>query len=277
MPGVVLFQYDICPFCVKTKACLDLWRAPYTVVEVDPVSKRELAFSKDYRKVPVMRLFESVDAVTAAAGGSAASVSSRVAALTAASPAAETVVNSPVIIRRVADELLARGVLDAAAHAQFFRAETKPWLDRVDERLAKLVFPVMCGTLGKAWDAFAYVHRVPHFSLGRRAFLHASGAPAMVMAAKRIVKRLGLAPTVVPAVELNVELNAWANHVDATGAPFHGGSTPDAADMAVFGCVRCLRGLPVHDTILRDAPPRFTDWYRSVEKLVGESALVERL
>lgn len=29
---------------------------PYTTVEVDPVSKAEIKFSKDYRKVPIMTL-----------------------------------------------------------------------------------------------------------------------------------------------------------------------------------------------------------------------------
>jgi microsomal prostaglandin-E synthase 2 len=50
---IVLYQYETCPFCNKLRAYLDYWRIPYQVVEVNPVGKRELAFSS-YRKVPVL-------------------------------------------------------------------------------------------------------------------------------------------------------------------------------------------------------------------------------
>jgi hypothetical protein len=44
-------QYDPCPFCNKARAYLDFHRIPYRAVEVNPITKRELAFS-DYKKVP---------------------------------------------------------------------------------------------------------------------------------------------------------------------------------------------------------------------------------
>jgi glutaredoxin len=46
-----LYQYDPCPFCNKVRAVLDYHKLPYTVVEVNPMRKKELAFSKDYKKV----------------------------------------------------------------------------------------------------------------------------------------------------------------------------------------------------------------------------------
>lgn len=50
---IVLYQYETCPFCNKLRAYLDYWRIPYEVVEVNPIGKKELAFSS-YRKVPVL-------------------------------------------------------------------------------------------------------------------------------------------------------------------------------------------------------------------------------
>jgi microsomal prostaglandin-E synthase 2 len=50
---VVVYQYEACPFCNKLRAYLDYTRTPYVLVEVDPVLKRELAWSEDYKKVPV--------------------------------------------------------------------------------------------------------------------------------------------------------------------------------------------------------------------------------
>ena len=48
---VTLYQYQNCPFCGKVRAFLDYYGFKYDVVEVNPLWKREISFSK-YRKVP---------------------------------------------------------------------------------------------------------------------------------------------------------------------------------------------------------------------------------
>ena len=50
---VRLYQYEICPFCCKVKALLDLHAIPYETVDVNPLTKKEIAFSAEYRKVPI--------------------------------------------------------------------------------------------------------------------------------------------------------------------------------------------------------------------------------
>lgn len=56
MPGVpkltvTLYQYQNCPFCGKVRAFLDYYGIDYAIVEVNPLWKKEISFSK-YRKVP---------------------------------------------------------------------------------------------------------------------------------------------------------------------------------------------------------------------------------
>ena len=51
LPSVRLYQYQTCPFCCKTRAFLDYYGIKYEVVEVNPLFRREIKFSK-YRKVP---------------------------------------------------------------------------------------------------------------------------------------------------------------------------------------------------------------------------------
>jgi|TARA_B110000503_G_scaffold133979_2_gene212314 microsomal prostaglandin-E synthase 2 len=56
---VTLYQYDVCPFCNKVKAMLDFHGVPYDVVEVNPLTKSEMKFSKEYSKVPVLVVDET--------------------------------------------------------------------------------------------------------------------------------------------------------------------------------------------------------------------------
>ena len=49
--AITLYQYQTCPFCCKTRAFLDYHGVQYNVMEVSPVSRREIKFSK-YKAVP---------------------------------------------------------------------------------------------------------------------------------------------------------------------------------------------------------------------------------
>uniref|UniRef100_A0A0D9ZHS9 Uncharacterized protein n=1 Tax=Oryza glumipatula TaxID=40148 RepID=A0A0D9ZHS9_9ORYZ len=51
--NVVLYQYQACPFCNKVRAFLDYHDIPYKVVEVNPLSKKEIKWS-EYKKVPIL-------------------------------------------------------------------------------------------------------------------------------------------------------------------------------------------------------------------------------
>lgn len=51
LPQLTFYQYRTCPFCCKARAYLDFYGIPYTVVEVNPLFKKEIKFS-EYKKVP---------------------------------------------------------------------------------------------------------------------------------------------------------------------------------------------------------------------------------
>ena len=50
---LTLYQYAVCPFCNKVRSFLDYYGFAYTIVEVDPIRRKEIKFS-EYRKVPVV-------------------------------------------------------------------------------------------------------------------------------------------------------------------------------------------------------------------------------
>ena len=51
VPSLKLYQYRTCPFCCKARTYLDYAGFQYEVVEVNPLTRKEMKFS-DYRKVP---------------------------------------------------------------------------------------------------------------------------------------------------------------------------------------------------------------------------------
>lgn len=53
---IELYSYAICPFCERAKAVLDFLGVPYRNIEVNPLTKSEIAFSADYKKVPIARI-----------------------------------------------------------------------------------------------------------------------------------------------------------------------------------------------------------------------------
>lgn len=50
---ITIYQYEACPFSHKVKAFLKYQKMDFEKVEVNPMSKSEISFSKDYKKVPI--------------------------------------------------------------------------------------------------------------------------------------------------------------------------------------------------------------------------------
>jgi len=48
-----LFQYAACPFCHKVRSALEYKGVEFETIEVHPLNKKEISFSKDYRAVPI--------------------------------------------------------------------------------------------------------------------------------------------------------------------------------------------------------------------------------
>ena len=63
LPSIKLYQYQTCPFCCKTRAFLDYYGINYEIVEVNPLFRREIKFSK-YRKVPFIVCGDNVQVCT---------------------------------------------------------------------------------------------------------------------------------------------------------------------------------------------------------------------
>jgi len=239
-PSVQLYQYEICPFCCKLKAFLDWQKVSYTTTEVNPISKAEIKFSKDYRKVPI-----------AMVNG-------------------EQVNDSSAIMASIVEELAtARG--EASLRESLSDPEVAKWLTWVDKELAVLLFPNITRSFGESHQAFSYISDVPSFSAGQKIANRFAGSLAMWLANGKLKKKYNITDE---RAQLLHTVKAWT---DAVGAgPFLKGEALTMPDIAVYGVLSSIRGLTAH-TWLMETAPALASWSSSVRSAIGGSSRLEEV
>ncbi|KAL7559549.1 hypothetical protein ACA910_005177 [Epithemia clementina (nom. ined.)] len=289
------YQYAICPFCNKTKAFLKYAKIPYTAIEVNPLTKAELRWSKDYRKVPMAR------ATTPVAASSSSSLSSS----SSSSQEAPTVVwkGSDAIVQGLLEQ---DWVLEQLQHqwkagnspmtlsdfvgrvaATTNDDDTKPkgkalapkdaqeWVRYANEELAVLLYPNLCPTLGRAYQAFAYVHTIPTFSFWQQWSIRTVGSLAMYLAASRVKRKHKIdnerqALTLVLEKPIQQLSSSSSSSSSNSGLFLSGLEEPHLGDLAVYGALRGIHGTPVHDEIWSSSKDSrvLKDWYERMQAKV---------
>lgn len=237
---ITLYQYDVCPFCNKVRAYLDFHKIPYSVVEVDPMGKKELAhFSQDYRKVPI------------------------------------AVVND-VQVNGSADIIGAIGgcVFGDNKHLSPLAASReREWLTWVDDHLIHLISPNIYRSPTESLQAFDYIVENAKFTAWQRMSIRYSGALAMYMVAKKIKKKHNIQE---PRSEMYEAINKWTDAVEAEGGAFLAGKDgPGTADLAVFGVLRAIKNFDTFEDIKQNCSA-FEAWFERTQTAVGDEAIVGR-
>ncbi|GMH03286.1 hypothetical protein Nepgr_005125 [Nepenthes gracilis] len=200
---VVLYQYEACPFCNKVKAFLDYYDIPYKVVEVNPISKKEIKWS-DYKKVPIL----TVDG--------------------------ERMVNSSDII----DNLFKRISPEKSADSMQEVDEERKWLGWVDNHLVHVLSPNIYRSVGEALESFDYITTHGNFSFTERIMAKYTGAAAMYFVSKKLKKKHNITDERKALYE---SAETWVDALK--GRDYLGGLKPNLADIAVFGALRPIRHL----------------------------------
>ena len=233
-PIITLYQFQLCPFCHKVRAALDLKGLAYREVEVAPGSKRELPPLPEGapKKVPVIQIGEEViwDSTT---------ILMRLDALT---PSAR------------------RALLPAEGAGRAAVMELEEW---IDAHLIPSLPTVIYDTWANAMRAAQITARESNFTLMQSLKVRVGGSLIMRLIAKRILKRAG-----------RTDGHAWvAECLDSmeerlAGAEFLVGQTLSVADAALHGALRCVEEFPVFEQVR--ARPRLSAWYQSVARLRAE-------
>ncbi|OAY32163.1 prostaglandin E synthase 2 [Manihot esculenta] len=200
---VVLYQYEACPFCNKVKAFLDYYDIPYKVVEVNPISKKEIKWS-DYKKVPILM----VDG--------------------------EQLVDSSVIIDKLRSKI-SKKKIDLASDGG---GEEEKWRRWVDDHLVHVLSPNIYRNTSEALESFDYITSHGNFSFTEKFTVKYAGAAAMYFVSKKLKKKYNITDERAALYEA---AETWVDALN--GREFLGGSKPNLADLAVFGVLRPIRYL----------------------------------
>ncbi|KAG8052595.1 hypothetical protein GUJ93_ZPchr0001g29244 [Zizania palustris] len=149
---VVLYQYEACPFCNKVRAFLDYHDIPYKVVEVNPLTKKEIKWS-EYKKVPIL----TVDG--------------------------EQLVDSSDIINVLQRRICPDDVTNE---------EEAIWRRWVDEHLVHVLSPNIYRTTMEALESFDYIAKHGNFSFTERFAVKYAGAAAMYVVSKKLKKKYNI-------------------------------------------------------------------------------------
>ncbi|KAH1241319.1 Prostaglandin E synthase 2 [Glycine max] len=298
---VVLYQFEACPFCNKVKAFLDYYDIPYKIVEVNPLSKKEIKWS-EYQKVPILM----VDG--------------------------EQLNDSSVIIDKLGHKILSKKIVDSTSEDE----ETK-WRRWVDNHLVHVLSPNIYRNTSEALESFEYITSNGKLQLGSLKEMKAgdtkkvekleqvakhmfqdlvgmlklhmndndkfskdehsllqewrlvkeekdkhcllegyleiflvkyAGAAAMYFVSKKLKKKYNITDERAALYEA---AETWVDALD--GREFLGGSKPNLADLAVFGVLKPIRYLRSGKDMVEHT--RIGEWYARMESAVGEPSRIK--
>jgi microsomal prostaglandin-E synthase 2 len=149
-----LYQYQICPYCHRVRAYLDFLKIEYEVIEVNPLSKSELNFSKEYKKVPIMEV-------------------------------RETIVND-------SEEILNYITKSYNVPSTIVTEDAAEWIRWSEKRLAVLLYPNITRSVTECWECFNYANYIYSWDIFSRLMVRTAGPIAMSFANNRIKKKAGI-------------------------------------------------------------------------------------
>ncbi len=166
-----LYQYTACPFCSKVAAFLNYKGVDYEAVEVHPLNKKEIAFSGEYKKVPIYVNTEGVQ------------------------------FNESTDIMKHIDE--------TSAGDKVFQntEEEKKWLDWSEDYVQGLP-TVIYDKFGNSLQAFNYITKVGNFNWFQKRMIKWSGAVIMTLVSKKIAEKRNISS---PIDFLKSKVQEWAD------------------------------------------------------------------
>ena len=228
---ITLYQFELCPFCHKVKAGLEVKGLAYDKIEVNPMNKKELppGLPEDApKKVPVIKFADG-----------------------------ELVYDSTDILHALEAKHPERPFTPADAARKARSDEVEAW---VDDTFAQALPTVIYGTWGEALKAAQVTAKTSNFGFLDNVGVRAGGPVVMHFVAKRILGKRNKTDGHAWMKDNLDQLEAWLD-----GQPFVAGDAVSLGDVAVHGALKTVSEFPVFASIM--ARPTLRAWYDRVEAL----------
>jgi microsomal prostaglandin-E synthase 2 len=142
------------------------------------------------------------------------------------------------------------------------------WREWVDNTLVHFIPPIIYKDFGTAWQTFGQVLKPSGFGVMKRTMIRFAGAMAMSKTSQKKARERGI--TDAPA-GLTEAVAHWIND-GLAGRIFHGGETPDLADLSVFGIFRSTDDLAAV-SLAKASNPAFAKWYEQLKSMTPSSSV----
>lgn len=235
-PDIVLYQFEVCPFCNKVRAYLDYHGISYRVVEVDPLRKTELKkFAPEYRKVPIALIDNKQ-------------------------------VNGSSDVIEAVRTATGQNVNESISSTE------RQWLAWLDDHLIHLIAPNIYRSPGESLQTFNYIAEKSKFSWWERATIKYTGAAAMYMIGKRLKKKYDLNDV---RLAMHDAVSQWMAALREGGSDYlDGRKEPGVADLSVYGVLKALQTFDTFSD-LRKQNEEFARWFDRMQAIIGDSAEIK--
>lgn len=227
---VTLYQFELCPFCHKVKAGMEVKGLPFRKIDVNPMTKAELPeLPGDTRKkVPVIATGD------------------------------DTIQDSTSIL----DFFESKGIgtlswIPEEEAAAVKTREVEAW---VDDDLSQVLPPVIYGRWSDAIRAAKVVAKTSNFGPLQNMVVRGGGSLVMHQVAKMIMKRRGGTD---PIAMLDAEMDKFEGWLG--DQPFVCGEQLSLGDIATQGVLTCIAEFPAFEHIMKR--PAIASWYARVQAI----------
>lgn len=239
---ITLYQYQVCPFCCKVRSFLDFYNIPYKIVEVNPITKSEIKFSKEYKRVPII-LINGLQI-----NDSSKIVSALNDLMTVSGSTTTTTSTTLPLAPQLTPEERQREV---------------KWRKWVDHKLVHTLPPNIYRNPQEALDAFEYISTMNNFSWHQKMVAKYAGGLAMWGVSKKLKTKHGIEDEREALFDC---ANEWVEELG--GKTFHGGDKPNLADLATYGALSSIEGLAAFHDMTKAT--KIGKWYLAMKQAVGE-------
>uniref|UniRef100_A0AC35FSB6 Prostaglandin E synthase 2 n=1 Tax=Panagrolaimus sp. PS1159 TaxID=55785 RepID=A0AC35FSB6_9BILA len=268
--GLRLYQYQTCPYCCKVRAVLDYYGFSYEVVEVNPVTRSQLKFSKEYKKVPILK----TSAIERPIVESSLIISILSTFLHRPNRSFEDCVefypsheSTDPDTQKVSIKypnqyfvMTEESKIDVGA-----ARDEREWREWIDSHFIHLISPNVYRTWDESLETFRYFDKVGewdrNFPTWERYLAVYMGAAAMWGISKRLKKRHNIDDE---RQAMKDACNKWLNALG--GRKFMGGDQPNLADLGLYGAINSFVGCSAFKDMREET--KIGEWYDAVHQMV---------